>query len=248
MTIHQRNQASSPRRLFWHLWKRMNLLTAGQLAKTTKSMTSRTADVQRSIAMLVSPCTLEPATAKVYSFETMLWFHGFFDCSAHCCSWKRKGAVFATTLRPISLTHESFLFWNGPTLLWRRMCLHTWLRTLCSAMHWLLTSISKNTLSHKPTNTYTEDTQRILSDGTACWWASSLPNGQQITPHPWQLLTGQPVDVSIYMDYHFWQLVIREDGDGKEILGQWCGPAYTQRLLIIGIRFLLSIYLNLSVS
>ena len=45
---------------------------------------------------------------------------------------------------------------------------------------------------------------------------------------PMQLLTGQPVDVSVYMDYHFWQLVITEDGDGKEILGRWCGPAYTQ--------------------
>ena len=42
------------------------------------------------------------------------------------------------------------------------------------------------------------------------------------------LLTGQPVDVSVYMDYHFWQLVITEDSNGKEILGRWCGPTFTQ--------------------
>ena len=37
-----------------------------------------------------------------------------------------------------------------------------------------------------------------------------------------QLLTGQPVDVSVYMDYHFWQLVITEDYNIIIILLHYC--------------------------
>ena len=42
---------------------------------------------------------------------------------------------------------------------------------------------------------------------------------------PEQLVTGEIIDVSPYLEYHFWEEVFCEDvKSGKECLGPWCGP------------------------
>ena len=44
---------------------------------------------------------------------------------------------------------------------------------------------------------------------------------------PEQLVTGEIVDVSPYLEYHFWEEVFCEDiKSGKEHLGRWCGPCH----------------------
>ena len=44
---------------------------------------------------------------------------------------------------------------------------------------------------------------------------------------PTQLVTGEIVDVSPYLEYHFWEEVFCEDvKSGKERLGCWCGPCH----------------------
>ena len=45
---------------------------------------------------------------------------------------------------------------------------------------------------------------------------------------PLQTVTGYHIDISPYLDFHFWEEVFVEDPRGGEQLAHWCGPSHKQ--------------------